>query len=69
MLAGSGSYRWSLTLLRTRPLLARTSSSGVLLGRRHSCVSAIRSWIDFDAQTWVPTGIVGGSWQVLAGSG
>ena len=64
MLAGSGSGDWALTLLRTRPLLARKRAAGYFWG-----VGLVRAGdpqrIDFDAQTWVPTGIVGGSWQVL----
>jgi hypothetical protein len=64
MLAGSGSGDWSLTVLRTRPLLARRRAAGYYWG-----VGFIRvgnpELIDFDAETWVPTGIVGGSWQAL----
>lgn len=64
MLAGSGSGDWSLTLLRTRPLLARKRAAGYYWG-----VGLIRAGdphvVDFDAKTWVPTGIVGGSWQAL----
>jgi len=64
MLAGSGSTDWSLTVLRTRPLLARTRAAGYYWG-----VGLMRvgdpDLIDFDAHTWVGTAIVGGSWQVL----
>jgi len=64
MLAGSGSGDWSLTLLRTRPLLARRRAAGYFWG-----VGLVRAGdphrIDFDSKTWVPAGIVGGSWQVL----
>jgi uncharacterized protein DUF3187 len=64
MLAGSGSGDWSLTLLRTRPLLARKRAAGYYWG-----VGLVRAGdphvVDFDANTWVPTGIVGGSWQLL----
>ncbi len=64
MLAGSGSGDWSLTLLRTRPLLARKRAAGYYWG-----VGLIRAGdphvVDFGAKTWVPTGIVGGSWQAL----
>lgn len=64
MLAGSGSGDWSLTLLRTRPLLARRRAAGYFWG-----VGVVRAGdphrIDFDSETWVPTGVVGGSWQVL----
>ena len=65
MLAGSGSGDWSLTLLRTRPLLGAASApAGYFWG-----VGLVRAGdphrIDFDAETWVPTGVVGGSWQVL----
>jgi len=64
MLAGSGSGDWSLTLLRSRPLLGRQRAAGYFWG-----VGLVRAGdplgIDFDANTWVPTGVVGGSWQVL----
>ena len=64
MLAGSGSGDWALTLLRTRPLLGRQRPAGYFWG-----VGMVRAGdphhIDFDAETWVPTGIVGGSWQVF----
>jgi hypothetical protein len=64
MLAGSGSGDWSLTLLRTRPLLARKRAAGYYWG-----VGLVRAGdphvVDFDSETWVPTGIVGGSWQAL----
>jgi hypothetical protein len=64
MLAGSGSDDWSLTLLRTRPLLARRRAAGYYWG-----VGFVRAGdpdvIPFDAHSWVPTGIVGGGWQVL----
>ena len=64
MLAGSGSGDWSLTLLRTRPLLGRKRAAGYYWG-----VGVIRAGdpdlVEFDAETWVPTGIIGGSWQVL----
>lgn len=64
MLAGSGSGDWSLTLLRTRPLLARKRAAGYFWG-----VGLLRAGdphqIGFEAETWVPTGVVGGSWQVL----
>jgi hypothetical protein len=63
ILAGSGSSDWSVTLLRTRPLLARQRAAGYFWG-----VGLVRAGdphrIDFDAHTWVPTGIVGGGWQV-----
>jgi hypothetical protein len=64
ILAGSGSSDWSVTLLRTRPLLARRRAAGYFWG-----VGFVRAGapepIDFETKTWVPTGIVGGSWQVL----
>jgi hypothetical protein len=64
MLAGSGSTDASLTLLRTRPLLARKRAAGFYWG-----VGILRTGdpevVDFDAETWVPTAILGGSWQVL----
>lgn len=63
ILAGSGSSDWSVTLLRTRPLLARQRAAGYFWG-----VGLVRAGdphrIDFDAHTWVPTGIIGGGWQV-----
>jgi Protein of unknown function (DUF3187) len=62
MLAGSGSTDWSLTLLRSQPLLARRRAAGYYWG-----VGVVRAGdpqrIDFDAETWVPTAILGGSWQ------
>jgi hypothetical protein len=64
MLAGSGSTDWSVTLLRTRPLLARRRAAGYFWG-----FGLVRAGdadlIPFDAETWVPTGVVGGSWQVF----
>ena len=64
MLAGSGSGDWSLTLLRTRPLLARKRAAGYYWG-----VGLVRAGdpelVEFDANTWVPTAILGGSWQLL----
>jgi hypothetical protein len=64
MLAGSGSSDWSLTLLRTRPLLARKRAAAYYWG-----VGFLRAGdpevVEFDANTWVPTGIIGGSWQLL----
>jgi hypothetical protein len=64
ILAGSGSTDWSLTILRTRPLLARRRAAGVFWG-----VGILRigdpEHVDFAAETLVPTGIVGGSWQAL----
>jgi hypothetical protein len=64
MLAGSGSSDWSLTLLRTRPLLGRRRAAGYYWGAGLMRIGDPQL-IDFDAKTWVPTGIVGGSWQVL----
>lgn len=64
MLAGSGSADGALTLLRTRPLLARKRAAGYYWG-----VGLVWAGdpevVEFDANSWVPTGIVGGSWQVL----
>jgi hypothetical protein len=64
MLAGSGSADWSVTLLRTQPLLGRQRPAGYYWG-----VGIVRAGdphaIDFDAETWIPTAILGGSWQVL----
>jgi hypothetical protein len=62
MLAGSGSTDWSLTLLRTQPLPARPRPAGYYWG-----LGVLRAGepdlIDFTAETWVYTAIVGGSWQ------
>ena len=64
MLAGSGSTDWALTVLRTRPLLARRRAAGYFWG-----VGFVRAGdpqqIDFESETWVPTGVLGGSWQLL----
>jgi hypothetical protein len=64
ILAGSGSTDWALTVLRTRPLLARRRAAGYYWG-----LGVVRAGdpleVDFDHETWVPTGVVGGSWQVL----
>ena len=64
MLAGSGSSDWSVTLLRTRPLLARKRAAGYYWG-----VGLVRAGdaelVEFDANEWVPTAIIGGSWQLL----
>jgi hypothetical protein len=64
MLAGSGSSDWAVTLLRTRPLLARKRAAGYYWG-----VGFVRAGdpevVDFDANTWVPTAIIGGNWQLL----
>jgi hypothetical protein len=64
MLAGSGSADWSATVLRTRPLLARRRAAGYFWGFGLVRIGDPER-IDFDAKTWVPTGVVGGSWQVL----
>jgi hypothetical protein len=64
MLAGSGSGDWSLTLLRARPLLGRQRPAGYFWGLGLLRVGDPHR-IDFDAETWVPVGVVGGSWQVL----
>ena len=51
-------------MLRTRPLLARKRAAGYYWG-----VGLVRAGdpeiVDFEAETWVPTAIVGGSWQLL----
>ncbi len=64
MLAGSGSGDWSVTVLRTRPLLARKRAAGYFWG-----AGLVRAGdphrIGFETETWVATGVVGGSWQVL----
>jgi hypothetical protein len=62
MLAGSGSTDWSLTLLRSRPLTARPRPAGYFWG-----LGLMRAGeperIDFDAEKWIYTAVVGGSWQ------
>jgi uncharacterized protein DUF3187 len=62
MLAGSGSSDWSLTLLRSQELPARQRPAGYYWG-----IGVLRpgeaDLIDFAAETWVYTAIVGGSWQ------
>jgi hypothetical protein len=62
MLAGSGAADWGVTLLRSVPLAARRRPSGYYWG-----VGLLRAGeperIDFDAETWVRTAIVGGTWQ------
>jgi hypothetical protein len=64
LLAGSGSGDWSVTLLRTRPLLARKRPAGYYWGL--GLVQAgDPQQLDFDAQTWIPAGVVGASWQAL----
>jgi hypothetical protein len=64
MLAGSGSGDWSVTVLRTRPLLARKRPAGYFWGAGLLRVGDPQR-IGFESETWVPTGVVGGSWQVL----
>jgi hypothetical protein len=65
MLAGNGSTDLTLTLLRTQPLLGRPRPAGYYWG-----VGLVRAGdadrIGFDANTWVPTGVLGGSWQPWA---
>ena len=62
MLAGSGSTDEWLTLLRTRPLPERRHPAGYYWG-----VGVVHAGepvaIDFPANTWVYTAILGGSWQ------
>jgi hypothetical protein len=62
MLAGSGSADWSLTLLRAESLPGRRRPAGYYWG-----VGLLRAGepdlIDFDAEKWVYTAILGGSWQ------
>lgn len=65
MLAGNGSTDLILTLLRTQPLLGRARPAGYYWG-----IGLVRAGdadeIGFDANTWVPTGVLGGSWQPWA---
>jgi hypothetical protein len=62
MLAGSGSTDASLTLLRTESLTSRRHPAGYYWG-----IGLLRAGepdlIHFDANTWVYTGVLGGSWQ------
>jgi len=62
MLAGSGSSDEWLTLLRTRPLPERRHPAGYYWG-----VGVVHAGnpveIEFPAESWVYTGVVGGSWQ------
>jgi hypothetical protein len=62
MLAGSGSADASLTLLRAESLPSRRRPAGYYWG-----VGLVRvgepELIDFAAEQWVVTAIVGGSWQ------
>ncbi|HET8696456.1 MAG TPA: DUF3187 family protein [Gammaproteobacteria bacterium] len=62
MLAGSGSADWSVTLLRSQDLPARSRPAGYYWG-----VGLVRAGepeqIDFRAKTWVYTAVIGGSWQ------
>jgi hypothetical protein len=62
MLAGSGSTDWSLTLLRAESLPARRRPAGYYWG-----IGVVRAGepdlIDFEAEQWVYTAILGGSWQ------
>ncbi len=62
MLAGSGSTDEWLTLLRNRPLPERRYAAGYYwgLGVVHVGRPEI---IAFSSETWVYTGILGGSWQ------
>jgi hypothetical protein len=61
-LTGSGSADWAITLLRSQPLLGRRRPASYFFG-----VGAVRvgdpERIRFDAETWVYTAVVGGTWQ------
>jgi hypothetical protein len=63
MLAGSGSGDWSVTVLRSQPLVGRKRPAGYYWG-----AGLVRAGdphdIPFDSKTWVPVGVLGGSWQV-----
>jgi hypothetical protein len=65
MLAGSGSGDLSVTLLRSQALLARPRPAGYYWG-----FGIVRvgdpDVIGFENNTWIPTGILGGSWQPWA---
>jgi len=62
MLAGSGSVDEWLTLLRSRPLPGRRYPSGYYWGVGIVHVGDPEI-IQFRSETWVYTGILGGSWQ------
>jgi uncharacterized protein DUF3187 len=62
MLAGSGSADEWLTLLRSRPLPERRHPSGYYWGVGIMHVGDPEV-IEFRSETWVYTGILGGSWQ------
>jgi len=63
MLAGSGSADWSLTLLRSRAVTLRSRPFGFYWG-----AGLLRTGepdlIDFEAESLVYTGVLGGSWQI-----
>jgi hypothetical protein len=63
MLAGSGSTDWSLTLMRSRELPTRERPAGYFwgVGVVHAGDPTV---IDFDSESWVYTGLLGGTWQV-----
>jgi hypothetical protein len=63
MLAGSGSGDWYVTLLRSQPLLGRKRPAGYFWGAGIMRVGDPQR-IDFAEETWVPTGVVGGGWQL-----
>ncbi len=62
MLAGSGSTDWSLTLLRSQALPARSRPAGYYWG-----VGMLRTGepdlVDYAAEKWVYTAVLGGGWQ------
>lgn len=62
MLAGSGSTDWSVTLLRAQTLPGRPRPAGYYwgVGVLHAGEPEL---IDYPAETWVYTAIVGGTWQ------
>jgi hypothetical protein len=62
MLAGSGATDEWLTLLRTRPLPQRRYPAGYYWGVGVMHVGA-PDLIRFHSESWVYTGILGGSWQ------
>ena len=65
MLAGSGATDWALTVLRTRPLLARRRAAGYFWG-----VGLVRAGdpelIGFESEKWVPTGV---GWKLASVAG
>jgi Protein of unknown function (DUF3187) len=62
MLSGSGSADASISVLRSRPLLARRRPAGYFWGVG-LVLAGTPDDIGFDSRRWVYTGILGGTWQ------